>query len=312
MIKKILFGLCLLSNITFAHKPLILVLDWFINPNHAPLFVAEQEGFFAQQGITLKIIPPADLYAGEKMVATNKADIALTYQPTFTYKITKGLPLIRFATLIDSPLNCLTVLQQGPIHQLKDLKGKRLGYIPDSNTCITLNTILKHTGLNNNEVKLLSAAFNLRQALLSGKIDGFTGGMRNFETVAMELAGKPARFFYPEQHGLPPYDELIFVTHKNKINNPALKKFVVALHQGVIHLRKNPQTSWQKFAKNHPELNNTLNQKVWFLTLPYFAKNPAKLDRTQYQNLTTFLWQEKLIDHIPNLKTYATEFNQNL
>ena len=309
MIKKIVCGFCIICNTTFASKPLTLVLDWFINPNHAPLFVAVQEGFFAQQGIVVKIIPPADLYAGEKMVATNKADIAITYQPTFTYKITQGLPLVRFATLIDSPLNCLTVLQQGPIHNIKDLRGKSLGYIPDSNTCITLSTILKHTGLNSNEVKLLSATFNLRQALLFGKIDGFTGGMRNFEPVAMELAGKPARLFYPEQYGLPLYDELIFVTHKNKINDPALKKFVVALRQGVAYLQQNPQTSWQKFAKNHPELNNTLNQKVWFLTLPYFAKNPAKLDHIRYQNLATFLRQEKLINYIPNLTTYATELN---
>ena len=31
-----------------------------------------------------------------------------------------------------------------------------------------------------------------------------------------------------------------------------------------------------EFAKNHPELNNTLNKRAWFSTLPYFAKNPTE------------------------------------
>lgn len=310
MIKKILFfSLLIFCEITFAgkQKPLIVVLDWFINPNHAPLFVADQEGFFTQQGITVKFIPPADPYAGEKMVAANKADIAITYQPTLMYKVTNGLPLIRFATLVNTPLNSLTVLKQGPIHSLKDLKGKRIGYSTAGSNNIMLNTMLKTAGLNRNEIELINVKFNLTQALLTGKIDGFTDGMRNFEPIIMELAGKPVRIFYPEQYGLPTYDELILVANKNKINNPALIKFVKALQQGVDYLQKNPKKSWQKFAENHPELNNVLNEKVWFATLPYFAKNPAKLDRSRYQNFTNFMWKEKLISYIPNIASYTQE-----
>jgi len=310
-IKKLL--VCLLFIIygsAFAadkQKPLIVVLDWFINPNHAPLFVAEQEGFFAEQGIEIKFIPPADTSEGEKMVAANQADIAVSYQPALMYKVTSGLPLIRFATLINAPLNALTVLKTSSIHSMQDLKGKRIGFSAPGIDNILLTTMLKSAGLNISDIELINVKFNLTQALLTGKIDGFTGGMRNFEPIVMELTGKPVRAFYPEKYGFPLYDELILVTNKSKINDPSLIKFIRALKQGVDYLQKNPQKSWQKFAANHPELNNTLNEKSWFLTLPYFARDPAKLDQKRYQSLADFMYKEKLITYVPNIDGYTRE-----
>jgi putative hydroxymethylpyrimidine transport system substrate-binding protein len=312
LIKKLSVCLLLiLCKISFAsnQKPLIVVLDWFINPNHAPLFVAKQEGFFAQQGIKVKFISPADTSEGEKMVAVNKADIAVSYQPALMYKVTNGLPLTRFATLVNAPLSTLVVLKNSAIYSIKDLKGKRLGFSAPGIDNILLTTMLKSAKLNISDVELINVKFNLTQALLTGRIDGFTGGMRNFEPIVMELAGKPTRMFYPEKYGFPLYDELILVTNKNKINDPNLIKFTRALKQGVDYLQKNPQESWQKFAANHPELNNTLNEKAWFLTLPYFARNPAKLDRTRYQNLADFMYKEKLIAYTPTIDSYALHLN---
>jgi len=280
-----LFIACHSLAFALESKPLVVVLDWFINPNHAPLFVAEQEGFFEQQGIKVRFIPPADSSEGEKMVAANKADIAVTYQPTFIYKTAHGLPLTQFATLINRPLNCLVVLEQRPIHTIKDLKGKRVGYSATGNNSIILTAMLKNAGLNINDINLINVKFNLAQALLSGRIDAFTGGMRNFEPIIMRLAGKSARLFYPENHGFPLYDELILVTHKNKATDPSLTKLTQALQQGVAYLQKNPEKSWAKFAKNHPELNNQLNKEAWFLTIPYFASNPAQIDQKRQQKL---------------------------
>src|ERR1700723_219532 len=88
-------------------KPLTVVLDWFVNPNHAPLLVAQEKGFFKQQGLQVRLLAPTDPNDGPKLVATHKAEIALTYQPQLLLQINQGLPLMRFATLVNTPLNCL-------------------------------------------------------------------------------------------------------------------------------------------------------------------------------------------------------------
>ena len=168
--KKILFFLLFVCQATiFANqqKNLIVVLDWFINPNHAPLFVAEQEGFFAKYGLKVKFIIPADVLEGEKMVAANRADIAVTYQPALVYHVAQGLPLARFATLIAGPLNCLVALGDGPIHSLKDLKGKRIGSSAAEIDNIIFSTMLENVGLSLKDVEVVNVGFNLTSALLT-------------------------------------------------------------------------------------------------------------------------------------------------
>lgn len=299
--------LLILPGISFAaaKKPLIVVLDWFTNPNHASLIITQQLGFFKQQGLEVIFIPPADASEGEKMVIAGRADIAVTYQPALIYKAAQGLPLIRFATLINAPLSCLIVLDNGLINSLNDLKNKKIGVSTRNTESIVLATMLKKVNLSFKDIIPINIRFNLTQSLLSHKIDAFTGGMRNFEPNMIKLAGKKTKAFYPEQYGFPMYDELILVANKNNINNPNLIKFTLALQQGTDYLIKNPENCWKLFAAKHPEINNKLNHDAWFFTLPYFARNPGLLDKDRYQDLTNFMYQEKLISYLPKLCDYA-------
>jgi putative hydroxymethylpyrimidine transport system substrate-binding protein len=125
-----IFILLSLASVCYGAKPekLVILLDWFANPNHAPLFVAQQQGYFKEYGLDVELLGPADPSDPPKLVAAGKADIAITYQPQFMEQVDQGLPLIRIGTLIDKPLACLVVLKKGPIQSIQDLKGKRIGY----------------------------------------------------------------------------------------------------------------------------------------------------------------------------------------
>ena len=43
-----------------AQDKLTLILDWFINPDHGPIIIAQEQGYFADEGLEVEIIPPAD------------------------------------------------------------------------------------------------------------------------------------------------------------------------------------------------------------------------------------------------------------
>ena len=111
----------------FALEKLTLILDWLPYPSHAPLFVAEEKGFFKKQGLEVTLIGPADPTDPPKLVAVEKADIAITYEPQYIEQVDRGLPLIRIATLVDKPLDCLIVLKESGIKSIADLKGKKIG-----------------------------------------------------------------------------------------------------------------------------------------------------------------------------------------
>ena len=46
------------SSQSFAAKKITVLLDWFVNPDHAPLFVAQEKGYFKDQGLEVEFIAP--------------------------------------------------------------------------------------------------------------------------------------------------------------------------------------------------------------------------------------------------------------
>jgi len=290
-----------------ANKPFKVILDWFANPNHAPLFVAQQQGFYKKLGLNVQFISPADPADPPKLVAAGQADIAVTYEPQFMMQVAQGLPLVRVATLIPMPLDCLVVLKNSSIHSIKDLKGKRIGYSSASTANAMLKTMLAKYGMSIKDVKLINVHYDLAQALLSRKVDAITGAMRNFEPIEIALAGQTSRLFFPEDNGMPVYDELILVTNQKELNDPRLRKFLMALQEGAHYLVNHPHSSWTQFANHHPELKNAFNKTVWFKTVPYFALRPHLLDKTAYQKYAQFLEKRHYLSHLPALHDYAVD-----
>lgn len=308
--KKILSLLMvLIASSSFAASTtpakLTVILDWFPNPDHAPLVIAQEKGFFKQQGLDVKLIGPADPNDPPKLVAAGKADVGITYEPQFMEQVDQGLPLIRIGTLIDKPLNCLVVLKNGNIKSLADLKGKRIGSSNGGLTSIMINNLLKNQGLSQQDVKLVNVRYNLTQALLSHKVDAVTGMNRNFEVPQLEAQHKHVLTFFPEEHGIPNYSELIFISNKAIVNDPRLPKFLAAIKEAVLYLDEHPQEGWQVFAKRYPESNNKVNQQAWFATLPYFAEEPTEFDNQEWKTFAQFMEKNKLIKKARPVSDYA-------
>src|SRR3546814_9566968 len=79
---------------------------WFVNPDHGPLVVAQEQGFFAAQGLEVEMIAPADPNDPPKLVAAGEADLAVSYQPQLHLLAAAGLPLARIGTLQIGRASC--------------------------------------------------------------------------------------------------------------------------------------------------------------------------------------------------------------
>lgn len=307
MLKKTLCTLLLGAACSAqADEKLTLILDWYINPDHAPIMVAEQIGAFKAEGLDVKIVPPSDPSLPPRLVAAKQADLAITYQPQLHFFADEGLPLVRVGTLIDSPLNTVMTLDKS-ITSPAGLKGKKIGYSVSGIEQATLDTMLRHENVDPQEVKLINVNFQLTSALLAGQVDAVIGGYRNIEAQELRLQGKNPVVFNVEDYGVPAYDELVIVANRDAVNAPKVKKFLAALQKGTDYLLAHPEESWQAFAKAHRELNTELNHVAWQKTLPLFAKNPAQLDRQRYQAYEQFLFDNQLIKKITPVEKYAVE-----
>lgn len=279
----------------FALTPVTVALDWYINPDHAPLLVAQQKGFFKQHGLDVKLLPPVSSSGIYQLVAAGKVDFAVDYQSYLLQQITAGMPLVWTATLVGRPLNTLTVLQSSGIRSIEQLRGKRIGTDASASEQVTLATILRSAGLTAQDVDIVNVNMGLTQALLSHQVDAVVGMMRNVEPVQMSMMGVKTYSFYPEQFGVPSYDELIIVANKHYLNPQTVKAFNLALQEGVDDLRQHPDADWHLVSKAYASVlaaNQDMarvNHAIWQATIHYFAHDVTAFDATKYQHFMQFM-----------------------
>lgn len=297
--KHLVTALALLAATpALAQDKMTLLLDWFINPDHGPIIVAQEKGYFAEQDLTVEIVAPADPSAPPRLVAAGQADLAVSYQPQLHLQIHEGLPLKRVGTLVATPLNCLLVLEDGPIKSPADLKGKKIGFSVAGVEEAILGTVLGKYGVALSDVEMINVNFSLSPALMSDQVDAVIGAYRNFELNQMDIEGEPGRCFYIEEEGVPSYDELIYVANPERMDADKITRFLEATEKATQFIVNNPQASWEIFAATSPELQDELNKRAWVDTLPRFALRPAGFDAGRYARFEAFLKDTGLIDSV--------------
>ena len=290
-----------------APKKLTVMLDWFVNPDHAALIIAQENGYFAAQDLEVDLQTPTDPNDPPKLVAAGKVDLAVSYQPQLMMHVNAGLPIKRIGALIATPLNALVVLKDGPVQSLADLKGHKVGYSIGGFEEALLKGMLAQAGLKLEDVTLVNVNFSLSPSLLSKQVDAVIGAFRNFELNQLDLAKQPGRAFYPEEEGVPPYDELVLVANRDRLKDARLRRFLVAVEQATLYILNHPEQAWTTFIKNHKSLDDELNRRAWRDTLPRLARRPAALDEAGYKRFAEFLAKQGAITVVLPISNYAVQ-----
>ena len=301
--RRRLGALAAAATVTTSER-LTVLLDWFINPDHAPLLVARATGAFARAGLAVELVPPADATMGPKLVAAGHGDITLTDQPHFHEQIAGGLSLLRIGALIDRPLSTLTALRPSGIKTLADLRGRRIGHGSGDAEQAMVGAMLATAGLKLSDVQLVNVGEQLAVALLTRQVDAVTV-YRNFEIPELREQGADPVCFDYETHGVPWFDEMIFVTRADRAGDPQLKRFLAAVRAGAAALRADPLAAWRACIAADPDLDTPLNRVAWSATLPFFAAEPASLDPARYERFAAFLVQAGVISEAPPVGVYA-------
>ena len=310
MIRILFAALVLLVALpAHANEKLTVLLDWFVNPDHAPLVVAKARGMFEARGLDVTLVPPSDPSAPPRLVAAGQGDIAISYQPQLHIQVAEGLPVLRIGTIVETPLNSLVMLRDGPVKEIADLKGKKVGFSVGGFEDAVLGAMLRTHGLDLKDVELININFALSQSLITGSVDAVIGAFRNFELNQLDIEKRPGIAFYPEEHGVPVYDELIFIVKAGNETDTRMKPFMEAVEEATLWLTNHPDEALDIFLKAYPDLDNELNRRAWVDTLPRFAKRPRALDRARYNRFADFMKDSGLIESVPPIGDYAVELD---
>jgi putative hydroxymethylpyrimidine transport system substrate-binding protein len=289
-----------------------VMLEFFVNPDHAPLYVAREKNFFKDEGLDVTILVPGDVSQVQQLLATGKTDLALA--DGLDYMITKtelDLPITAVGSLIQHPLGGLLSIREAGIQKLSDLKNKKIGFSLEPLEPILFQTMLASVGLKPSEYQLVKLApENLLPSLLAGQLQAI-GAFRNFETTAVELERKTPVFFAQEDFGAPDYYQLVVLANDKfaQQKSASVKKFLRALSKAILFTLANPNQALDIFFKANPETKDEFNKRAFEKTTVLFAGAPCHTDLDRWVKPRDFLADNKVIKKkLEPSKIFTLEF----
>lgn len=244
---------------------LTVVLDWYPNALHAFLYQAEQAGYFAEEGLTVNIQPPAGVNDAMSMVAAGQADIGLYYQQdVIQARVEQGVPVKSIGAVVQGPLNIILSLKEKNITEPADLVGKTVGYAGTELSEALVRSIMEYSGVDPSSVELIDVGFDLMSSMVTGNVDATIGCLVNHEVPQMEKEGFEVNYFFPDDFGVPQYYEGIFLASDTMIAEEpdVLAGFLRACEKGFADFQSDTDAVLQVLLDNQDESNFPLDPDV--------------------------------------------------
>lgn len=270
-----------------------LLLDWLPNPNHVPLYVGLEKGFFKKHGVPLQLMKVSDPTDIIPYVTSGQAEFVVFYIPDSIRAHEEGL-IKPIATYIEKPLLSFMCLKDANIQSVKDLNGKKIGYCVSGFGQKFLKTILKDNGVD--KVDLLDVHYALITAMGTKKVDALFGGYFNIEGEYLKTLGIEVTTLPQNSFGIPDHPELVIIS-KPDIDEARAENFRKALAESNQYAKSHPDEAFQIYLRHNPdkgERTAAWEKRAWEVTRPFFAED-TNIDWEKWKVFKAWLKEKELL-----------------
>ncbi len=294
------------EDVSGERQSFSLTLDFYPNPDHAGIYMAQKLGYFEEAGLDVSIDAPSDPAAPVKQVAAGRTDLAISYEPEVALAREQGLDVVAVGALVDRPLTSLIWLKASGIKGVGDLKGKTVATAGIPYQDAFLKTILARVKMSPEDVKAVNVGFGLLPALVGGSAQAMLGGYSNVEGVDLRERGKAPVVTPVDKLGVPTYDELVFVANRGKLEEDPEKfrLFLAALRRGTEAAIENPGAATKAITEANPDLEPKLAAAEVKATLPLLGAGRGNqpygyMDPEEWETFAGWMRDNDLIESLP-------------
>jgi len=277
-------------------EPLNLTLDFYPNPDHAGIYMAEKLGYFEDAGLDVSIHTPSDPAAPIKLLAAGQTDLAISYEPEVLLAHEQGLDVVAVGAIVDRPLTSLIWLKKSGVKGVADLRGKTIATAGIPYQGAYLKTILARAKLSPSDVDTVNVGYGLLPALVGGKAQAMLGGFSNVEGVDLRLRGKDPVVTPVDRLGVPTYDELVLVARRDRLeeDSQAIRLFLGALARGTAAAVKSPDATTEALLAANKDLDPKLTRAEVDATLPLLSER-GEMDPAEWSDFIAWMQDNQLI-----------------
>ena len=242
-----------------------VVLDWYPNAIHTFLYTAIERGYFAEEGLDVKIHFPANDNDALALVAAGKAEIGMYYQQDVIQAVAnQGTGIKSIGAIVQSPLNVILSLKDKNITKPEDLVGKTIGYGGTVLSEALVKCMMENVGADASDVNMINVGFELMSSMTTGNVDATIGCLVNHEVPQLEEEGFDVNYFSVSGYGIPNYYEEVFLTNNELLENEpeVVAGFLRAAKKGFDDFKADPDGCLAILMNNQNEENFPLTQSV--------------------------------------------------
>jgi len=274
-----------------------VLLDWWPNPVHLPLYVGIKRGFFAQQGLDLEILKCSEPPQTLMMLMAGRAEIVLSSTPNVLRASDRGTELYVAGVLIDRPLRSFVFLRSSGIRSPQDFHLRTLGGNPEGVLTAYVKHFMETQQIRFSQIRKLS--WDTPSALMSGSVDIVAGAYWNIEPEQLRAVGVDTAYFRIEDFGVPLYDEMIFVSKCQwaQLNPERMQAFRNGLQQSIEWCKENPDEAFSIYCScmnTKTERVLTWERRAWKNTVPLLA-HQQELSLSRWQTFHDWMLAHKLL-----------------
>jgi NitT/TauT family transport system substrate-binding protein len=255
-------GLALIAGLAAtaqAQTKIRMVLNWKYEGPQGMFFLADDRGYFKQEGLDITFDQGNGSGAAVPQVANGAYDIGfgdINALVELAAKKPDDAPVGVFM-LYNRPPFTIAVKADSPIKTPADFAGHKLGSPANDGALKLFPALCASAKIDCSKIEIVSMQPNLReQMLMQGQVDGVFGYVTTIRFSA-KLSGidadKQIRFIKFEDYGMDLYSNAIIVSRKLVKEHPeAVKGFLKALNHGIKDAIADPQAAIDAVVKREP------------------------------------------------------------
>ncbi|KAK5073421.1 Glycylpeptide N-tetradecanoyltransferase [Exophiala xenobiotica] len=272
--------------------------NWHATPYHAPVYLAQSKGYFADEGVKVALLEPNDPSDVTEIIGSGKVDLGFKAMIHTLAAKARNFPVLSVGSLLDEPFTGVVYLKDSGITPaFETLRGKRIGYVGEFGK-IQIDELTSHYGMKPDDYTAVRCGMNVSKAIINGEIDAGIG-LENVQMVELEewLAeqGRPKddvqmlRIDELAELGCCCFCSILYIGNEAFISaNPdKVAKFMRAVKRATDYVLSNPKQAYLDFIDMKPVMGTPLNRKIFERSYAYFSKDLQNVER-DWQKVTQY------------------------
>eukprot|EP00126_Sphaerothecum_destruens_P006125 Sdes_comp19228_c0_seq1m10129 len=275
------------------------LLNWRATPYHAPTFLAQKLGFYADEGIKVAFLEPSDPSDVTEIIGSGKVDMGFKAMIHTIAAVSRGFPVTSLGTLLDEPFTGICYLKKSGIKKFQDVVGKKVGYVGEFGKVI-IDELCQYYGMKESDYEAVRVGMNVTNSILEGKIDCGVG-IECVQQVELEHLHGDADMLRIDElaHlGCCCFCSILFIANDEFIrkNPEKVRGFMKANRRAMNYVLENPEKAFMLYCEMRPEMKTELNRKIFDSSFKYFSRNLCNVER-DWRKVRSYAIRLGLVDN---------------